>query len=67
MARRDPDPRSPVDWLLSVCTGLFMASLALYGAVYIVGLVWQQLAIGAAVIGVVWLLGWLVWRRWLRW
>lgn len=61
------EPERLTSRLLDVCIGLLLAGLALYGAVYLVSLVWIQLAVIGFVVVVIGLIGWLLLARYRRW
>lgn len=57
---RDYTPASLLERLVGLCLGVFLAAMALYGAVWLVREIWLPLCIGLAVVGVVALLSWAV-------
>jgi len=61
------EPERLTGRLLDVCVGLLLAGLALYGAVYLVLLVWVQLAIIGFVVLIIGITGWLLFARFRRW
>jgi len=61
------EPERLTSRLLDVCIGLLLAGLALYGAVYLVSLVWIQLAVISFVALIIGIISWLLIARYRRW
>ncbi len=59
-------PSSLPDKLVAACFAIFMAALALYGAVSLIACIWPWLAVGVGAVAVLALIGWLIVRR-MRW
>ena len=53
--------------LLDFCLTILLAAMVLWGAVAVLRAIWAWLCVGLAVMGVLALSGWIIWRRFRRW
>lgn len=61
------DPRHLLGRLFDACIGVLVAAMALYGAVYILQAIWLWLCLIAAVVGIGFVVWWVVSTRYRGW